>query len=37
MSATQLLAQECAKLNTLEEQSLADEGLESDVETWPEY
>jgi metal-responsive CopG/Arc/MetJ family transcriptional regulator len=32
-----LLAQECAKLNPAVERALADEGLESDVASWPEY
>ncbi len=31
------LAMECAKLDPLFEQSLADEGLKKDIETWPEY
>jgi Arc/MetJ-type ribon-helix-helix transcriptional regulator len=31
------LARECAKLDKLEEQSLADLGLASDVEEWLEY
>lgn len=32
-----LLARECAKLDPAFEQSLADEGLVSDLERWPEY
>jgi metal-responsive CopG/Arc/MetJ family transcriptional regulator len=31
------LARECAKLNPLFEQKLADEGLGEDSATWPEY
>jgi metal-responsive CopG/Arc/MetJ family transcriptional regulator len=31
------LAQECAKLNPLEEQALADEGLVAEVAQWPPY
>lgn len=31
------LAQECAKLDVDEERALADEGLGSEVETWPAY
>lgn len=31
------LAQECAKLDPLYEQSLADEGISEDVNEWPEY
>jgi metal-responsive CopG/Arc/MetJ family transcriptional regulator len=31
------LAQECFKLDTVFEQSLADEGLTMDMESWPEY
>lgn len=31
------LARECAKLDKAFEQSLADEGLASDIEEWPEY
>ena len=31
------LAQECAKLDPLEEQSLADEGLAAEVAQWPPY
>jgi metal-responsive CopG/Arc/MetJ family transcriptional regulator len=31
------LARECAKLNTTEEQSLADLGLATEVEEWVEY
>lgn len=31
------LAQECAKLDPVEEQRLADEGLAAAGETWPEY
>jgi metal-responsive CopG/Arc/MetJ family transcriptional regulator len=31
------LARECAKLNRAEEQALAEEGLASDLEQWPEY
>jgi len=31
------LAMECSKLNPELEQSLADEGLNEDLESWPEY
>ena len=31
------LARECAKLDPLFEQQLADEGLAEDLEQWPEY
>lgn len=31
------LARECAKLDPLVEQTLAEEGLSEDVATWPEY
>jgi Arc/MetJ-type ribon-helix-helix transcriptional regulator len=31
------LARECAKLDPREEKALAEEGLETDLETWPEY
>jgi metal-responsive CopG/Arc/MetJ family transcriptional regulator len=31
------LAEECAKLDPVFEQSLADEGLRRDIEAWPEY
>ena len=31
------LAQECAKLDTKFEQSLAEEGFVSELEEWPEY
>jgi len=31
------LAQECAKLDPIEEQSMADEGLASEVSQWPLY
>ena len=31
------LARESAKLDPLEEQSLADEGLATDLGSWPEY
>ncbi len=31
------LAQECAKLDPLEEQALADEGLASEAAQWPSY
>lgn len=31
------LARECAKLDPAFEQQLADEGLEEDLEEWPEY
>lgn len=31
------LARECAKLDPQEEQALADEGLQGDLEQWPEY
>ena len=31
------LARESAKLNPREEKRLADEGLATDLETWPEY
>jgi metal-responsive CopG/Arc/MetJ family transcriptional regulator len=30
-------ARECAKLDPLYEQSLADEGISEDVNEWPEY
>lgn len=31
------LARECAKLDRVVEQSLAEEGIEQELETWPEY
>lgn len=31
------LARECAKLNTQEEKALAEEGLLSEVDSWPAY
>ncbi len=31
------LARECAKLDTEFEQAMADEGLVSEIEDWPEY
>lgn len=31
------LARECAKLDPLFEQALADEGLDQDASEWPEY
>jgi metal-responsive CopG/Arc/MetJ family transcriptional regulator len=31
------LARECAKLNKLAEQRIADEGLTGDLEEWPEF
>lgn len=31
------LARECAKLNIVVEQELADEGLSTELEEWPEY
>ena len=31
------LAEECARLDPVAEQALADEGLGADVERWPEY
>ncbi len=31
------LARECAKLDPREEKALAEEGLEADRKTWPEY
>jgi metal-responsive CopG/Arc/MetJ family transcriptional regulator len=31
------LAEECAKLDPREERSLAEEGLDTDIETWPRY
>ena len=31
------LARECAKLNIVFEQELADEGLSMELEEWPEY
>jgi metal-responsive CopG/Arc/MetJ family transcriptional regulator len=31
------LAQECAKLNRSFEQALAEEGLSSELEEWPQY
>lgn len=31
------LAEECAKLEPAEEQSLADQGLSNDLSKWPEY
>jgi metal-responsive CopG/Arc/MetJ family transcriptional regulator len=31
------LARECSKLAPIEEQSIADEGIAADADTWPEY
>jgi metal-responsive CopG/Arc/MetJ family transcriptional regulator len=31
------LARECSKLDKSHEQALADEGLETEIEEWPEY
>lgn len=31
------LARECAKLDSVFERTLAEEGLSDDVSTWPEY
>jgi metal-responsive CopG/Arc/MetJ family transcriptional regulator len=31
------LARECSKLNKAFEQALADEGLDTEIEEWPEY
>lgn len=31
------LARECAKLDPVAEQSLAEEGMEQELETWPQY
>ena len=31
------LARECAKLDPKEEQALAEEGIEQELSTWPEY
>lgn len=31
------LAQECSKLDKSFEQAMADEGLNSEIESWPEY
>ena len=31
------LAEECAKLNTKYEQTMAEEGFSSELEEWPEY
>ncbi len=31
------LAHECAKLNPQEEQALAEEGMDQELATWPEY
>jgi metal-responsive CopG/Arc/MetJ family transcriptional regulator len=31
------LSRECAKLDAVQEQSLADEGLAEDLAEWPEY
>jgi Arc/MetJ-type ribon-helix-helix transcriptional regulator len=31
------LARECAKLNPQAEQALAEEGMEQELATWPEY
>jgi len=31
------LAQECAKLDPIQEQQLADEGLKNELSEWPEY
>jgi heme-degrading monooxygenase HmoA len=35
--ASNRLARECSKLNKAKEQSLADEGLSSELAAWPEY
>ena len=32
-----LLAQECAKLDPTQEQTLAEEGIDEDMSEWPEY
>jgi metal-responsive CopG/Arc/MetJ family transcriptional regulator len=34
---TASLARECAKLDPMAEQALADEGLQSDLASWPKY
>jgi metal-responsive CopG/Arc/MetJ family transcriptional regulator len=31
------LAEECAKLDPVEERQLAEEGMTGEIETWPEY
>jgi metal-responsive CopG/Arc/MetJ family transcriptional regulator len=31
------LAEECAKLDAVEEHQLAEEGMNGEIETWPEY
>ena len=31
------LAQECAKLDSIQEQQMADEGLVNELSEWPEY
>lgn len=31
------LARECAKLDTADEQQIAEEGMEWEIEEWPEY
>jgi hypothetical protein len=31
------LAQECAKLDSVAERAMAEEGLDKDIEEWPEY
>ena len=31
------LAEECDKLNITAEQTLADEGIQKDIDEWPEY
>jgi metal-responsive CopG/Arc/MetJ family transcriptional regulator len=31
------LAEECAKLDPVEESQLAEEGINIEIETWPEY
>jgi metal-responsive CopG/Arc/MetJ family transcriptional regulator len=32
-----LLARECAKLDPIEEQAMAEEGIRADAAEWPEY
>jgi Arc/MetJ-type ribon-helix-helix transcriptional regulator len=32
-----MLAEECAELDPLEEKNLADEGMKTERDTWPEY
>jgi Arc/MetJ-type ribon-helix-helix transcriptional regulator len=31
------LAEECAKLDSVEERQLSEEGMNEEIETWPEY